>query len=220
MMAMLDPDAEKPLWRKLTLGTQVLISLFGAVFFTGATMGVYAAISEKAGAGLLGYVIMAVAALLALGCFAFGMQRALVWQGKGGEPVAPRVQKSQRFAVLSGVVGFALAMVILVGEQQISPGAEPGILSNGPLPIWTAVLLIAVLVIVVPWLTLVWQRNADEHEQLAYKDGALYALYAYSMLSLVWWLGARADLLPPVDGIAVFVVTHFIWCGVWFYRRS
>lgn len=65
-----------------------------------------------------------------------------------------------------------------------------------------------------------WHKNVDEHDAAAAKSGALLALYTYIYAYMIWGIGAAAQLLPPVNDLALFLLVVFTFIGRWAYKRS
>jgi hypothetical protein len=113
--------------------------------------------------------------------------------------------------VVSPILGVALASV------EHSTGASIG--SNAPIPAGIAIaLIVGSLLILVP-TTWIWHRNIDEHESEAYRTGALIALYFFTAAAPIWWLAHRGGLVPPVNGVVLYMATVVVWTLVWLRER-
>jgi hypothetical protein len=205
--------------RKLGHGAVLALSFIATVFLAGATVGFFDA---QDGAEPLGTMAIAVGALLAgltVACAAVALRSGVALLRGEDRTIAPSVRKGRQLTLLSGVLGAAIGTLMLIGEAQSGSTGAPDIFSNAPLPAWVAITLVGVLLTVMPWITWSWHRSVDEHDLGAYRDGAVLGIYAYSLLSICWWLGWRGGLLPAVDGIAIFIATYIVWGGVWLWRR-
>lgn len=119
------------------------------------------------------------------------------------------------FPIVSAVLGFAIALAFsFVAAEKVD------IFGNGPLPALPVIVLAVAYLISLPLLGWTWQRTVDEHEAAANYAGALAALYVYAMITPVWWLGARADLLPPHEPMIVFIIVMFVSWAVWAFKRG
>ncbi len=195
-------------------------SSLGAIFLAGASVGFFSAHDPSrplstagllVGMGLVGGTVL---------CLGLAVRTVLgISRSARTEIVAPSVRKGRTLTVLSALLGAVIAVIMLIGQSQ-GIGASPlSLFSDAPLQGWAAIALIALTCTALPWITWAWHRAIDEHELDAYREGALYGLYAYSLLSFCWWLGARAGLLPSVNGVAVFMVTYTVWGAVWLWKR-
>ncbi|MCB2056949.1 MAG: hypothetical protein H6916_14825 [Novosphingobium sp.] len=195
-------------------------SSLGAIFLAGASVGFFSAhdpsrplstVGLLVGAGLVGGTVLC---LWLAARTVLGLSRSA-----RSEIVAPSVRKGRTLTVLSGLLGAAIAVIMLIGQPQGFGAPAFSIFSDAPMQGWAAIALIALTCTALPWITWAWHRAIDEHEFDAYREGALYGLYAYSLISFCWWLGARAALLPSVDGVAVFFATYTVWGAVWLWKR-
>jgi hypothetical protein len=213
-------QADAPMRSAFTSGLRILLAGIGALFFAGTAFGFLAAHDWRSELGPLPVAITVSLAAIALLCVWQLLKGLVMLSRKPREELAPSVRTTNRLTAVSCLLGGAFAAILAIGEMQIGGSDSLHIFSSAPIPAWAAISLIAITLTAIPWLTLAWHRVVDEYEWQAYRDGALAAVYAYSALSLCWWLAWRAGLLPAVDGVAVFFVTYAAWCGVWLWRRS
>ncbi len=197
---------------------RVLGGSLGTLFCAGATAGLVASMTRKGEFPALGLTITVGFALLAI-LGSWYVVNTLMQGRNQNEVVGPKVKRSRAMMVLSGVIGGAIGLVLVIGQIQIDRTAPPSALANGPIPMWTAIFLIVVILTLVPWLTWQWHRSVDEHESEAYRDGTVAGIYAYSALSICWWLGWRGGLFVAPDGMAIFFATYAVWSVVWLWRR-
>jgi hypothetical protein len=129
--------------------------------------------------------------------------------------VSPRTRRARSILYLSMAVGGVLGAVL----QFSTLGADPRDSITGPISPAVSAFAIAIWVIVVPLLSWRWWRNVDEHEALAYKDGALVAMYAYSAIAPTWWMAWRGGFLPEPQEMVIFMAVILVWGAVWMMRR-
>lgn len=131
-----------------------------------------------------------------------------------GGPVAASVRRSRR------IMWAAVALGIFIGVVAVAGDLTPeGMLSDSPVSVFAALVVLAAWLIVAPIMTLMWWRSTDEHERAAYVDGANVAGHVYLFVVPGWWIAARAGLLPPQDPMLVLVGFMLIWSLVWLYRK-
>lgn len=130
-------------------------------------------------------------------------------------PVSPRTSKARSMLYLSMAIGALLGAVISFGSFD----ADPRVMASGPVAPPVALFAIAVWIIAVPLVSWRWWRNIDEHEALAYKDGALAGIYAYSFIAPAWWMGWRGGFLPEPQEMVTFLIIIAVWGLVWVARR-
>lgn len=200
----------------LATGLKLVASALGAIFCAGGAVGAFAAMAEDGVYKPLGIAVTALFAGLAIGLAAVFARQ---WQRSRAEPVGPRTRRSRTMTIISGAVGGIIGLLLVLGQMQMNPDASAHELMTAPIPGWTAAVLIALLVTVIPWVTWQWHRNVDEHENQAYRDGTVAGIYAYALLSLCWWLAERGGMAPAPDGIVIFFVTFGVWGAVWMWRR-
>lgn len=205
--------------RKLGQGAVLALSSFVTVFLAGGTAGFFAGHDGTEPLNAIAIAVGALIAGLTLACGAIALRAALALLRGRDRNIAPSVRKGRLLTLLSGVLGAVIGILVVIGELQLGGSEVPGMFSNAPIPAWVAITLIAMLVTLLPWITLNWHRSVDEHDLGAYRDGAVLGIYAYSLLSTCWWLGWRGGLFPPVDGVAIFIATYIVWGGVWLWRR-
>jgi hypothetical protein len=132
--------------------------------------------------------------------------------GMAGLPRRERVSlRLLGIATAAGLVGGVVSVV----------SKETGWLTdgNGVLSPALAVFCVVLLCTVAPWLTLRWWRAIDEHEQVAYTDGANIAGHFALFAGIGWWALDRAKLVPAPDVMVLIIAMSFVWTGVWMYRR-
>ncbi|MFA9199679.1 MAG: hypothetical protein ACEQR8_00625 [Cypionkella sp.] len=184
------------------------------LFATGVVAGVAAGSIERGAMKPLAGAILLAALAVAVLCG---------WLLRRSLPVifaqtSPRVGKARRMAVLSGVIGALIGMLMVLGS--VWAGEEPpSLFSNAPLPGFVALIAIAALLLLVPPITYIWHRSIDEHEALAYRDGTLAGIYAYCAIAPTWWLGWRGGFLPEPQEMITFLIVVAVWGIVWTVRR-
>jgi hypothetical protein len=117
------------------------------------------------------------------------------------------------------LVGLAMVAGLLGGVATVFAGEAGLVDANGVLSPVLAVIAMALLATLGPWLTWRWWRAIDEHEQAAYVEGANIAGHFTLFAGIAWWVLARARLVPEPDVMVLIVAMSFVWTGVWFYRR-
>lgn len=165
-----------------------------------------------AGGGVLATIV-----LLALLC-GWRLVRVLRMPGTDDEPLTPRERLNRNILAGSGLIGGAMAMVILFGSPD---GLEAGsAFSNTPLPPGIAIVLVAVTGLLIPAVSFYWHRSAaDEQEADAYKTGTLVGMYVYWIAAPVWWFAWRGGFAPAPDGIAIYFLTIFSVGVIWLWKK-
>ena len=209
-------DAPRP-----TLVSRIfrLVLLFAvglaAVFALGVVVGASGAAMEK------GYLTLKTAgviggALLACGLLAYLLYR-LKPDFRTGEPVGKKTRRANWALIASGVLGGIIGLVL--GFTEFETG-QSGVFSNGPLPLGSALFVVAAYVLLLPVASYYWQQNADEFEQDASAKGALAGMYAFGFITPTWWILQRAGLVPEQDPMIVYVIVISVWGIVWQLRRA
>ncbi|QXT36983.1 hypothetical protein KV697_06705 [Sphingomonas sanguinis] len=134
----------------------------------------------------------------------------------------PSERANHRLLAISGAVGgiMGIAMSLMaIGSAPAGMKTHAIDMWTIPLPTWFAVLMALICLVVVPLISWRWHRVADEHENRAYRDGALVAFYVVSLGVPAWWFLWRGGVLPPVRVDWVYGAL-ILSCGiVWMWRK-
>ncbi|MEY4721334.1 MAG: hypothetical protein RIQ46_1059 [Pseudomonadota bacterium] len=202
--------------RRMPAGLRLTLSGIGALFMAGVIAGYSAVMSKDSSIGALQVGVLALLVAL-LGFCLFDIWRTMRrWQTEDGL-ASPRVKRSRALLIASGVVGGVIGMMIAMQEDGSGNGGW--LFSDGPLPSFTAMAIMALILIGVPALLWFWHRSIDEHEAEANRDGALMGIYAYSTVAPAWWIGWRGGVLPELNGEAIFLLVMAVWGVTWMWRR-
>jgi hypothetical protein len=206
-----ETEQASPFRRWLGVGTLgfILIALLG--FVTGVLMSA----AEKGGLSMRGGMLLMVAiALIALCTWGIVRLRPAFLTG---EPQSAKTRRANWVLVacgaLGGVIGLTLSIAGLANDEN-------GVFSNGSLSPTVAVIVVAAIALLVPLLSFYWYANADEFEKRASGDGAIIAMYVYSIIAPCWWLLERAALIPPQEPMTVYLLVISVWGIVWLYRKA
>lgn len=200
------------LWRMARI-----VALGTAVMFLGGMMAGMAAGHFGRGGGMPSarFIAIAIAALaLLIGC-GWVLLRDLRWGSAEGPPTR-KERLNRNILIASGVIGAAMGAVMV-----LSGGATTdAMFSSAPLPPAVAAVFVAVFLLILPPLTLYWQKRAiDEQEIDAYKTGALIAIQVYMLGAPAWWFAWRGGFVPEPSGIAIYLVTVFTMGIVWIGKK-
>lgn len=152
--------------------------------------------------------------LLALGCAWLLMRQIRTPAGEA--PPTSQERLNRNLLIASGAVGIVVAVALSLAQGG---AAESGLLSNEPLPPVPALLLVLVTGLIVPAISLYWQRIIDEQEAEATKVGALFGIYIYGIGAPVWWIAWRGGFVPPPDGFIIYFVTMTVVSAVWLWKK-
>lgn len=194
--------------KRIAIGT---IGGFVLVFLLAFTGGYFAGVLESRTPDLYDITVFAVLVAM-IAATAWGMWR--LWPAAGALPEASSVKRS-RTILYAMVFGGAVLGVVLAFVD----GPNVATLGEGPINPVAAGIAIAVWLIVVPATTWMWLRSVDEHEAIAYHDGASVAVHAYLFIAPAWWLAAKAGWIEPQDPMIVFLAVCIIWSVVWFVKK-
>jgi len=139
------------------------------------------------------------------------------WREWKAEPVSAATRRSNKLLGLKELGGMLGMLVLFLGT--FSPQHPFAIFSNGPVPLWIAMLAIAM------WLTARvvrewWHHRADEHEQRASDFGRRVGTGVFLAVTPAWWVAARAGLLPQPDAMVLWVGIYVVTSIAWSWRRS
>jgi hypothetical protein len=118
--------------------------------------------------------------------------------------------------ILAGGIGLVSGMAI----QLDRPGApDQSLFGNGAINPGIAITLSSVWAGGMALSILLYHRGVDDHEKQAYLWGGLAGFYAIVFPAPAWWLLARADLAPPVDGMILFLLALIANAIVYFWLK-
>jgi hypothetical protein len=152
--------------------------------------------------------------LLMLAC-AFGAYRLFRQQGGFAQPITKKEKRNRQILLGCGVLGGVIGMVLVLG----SPDSPATIYDNSPIPAAMAIILAIIMAVLVPIISIIWHRNADEQEAYAYKEGALYAIYVYMIGAPTWWILWRGGLVPEPNGVIIYYATILTLGLVWLWKK-
>lgn len=221
-MAMPKPDDHESagiMRNALVRAVLLLLGGIALVFGIGVIAGLLSAHSERGGAmdaRLIGILICVAVAMAGIALFMWRQMRAVA---RSGQTLNPRERRNRLVLTIAMAVGAAIGfMLALSGGLDGGPG--PISLSDAPLPPMIAIGLAAIVAIALPLLSYYWHRRvADELEAAAYREGALMGLYAFWVGAPTWWLLWRGGLVPPPDGVVIYLVVTFVAGVVWLHAK-
>ncbi|MEZ5682494.1 MAG: hypothetical protein R3E14_14490 [Erythrobacter sp.] len=203
-----DDSFPRKLARFLAIGFAVILVVFGFAVATGGAVVLFE--KGELTARVLGALGLGLA-LFSAGAFSLFRLNPLSFLN---EPVSESVRKTRRSVAWSMLLGAALGIALVVSDSDLNA------FSNGPIDRNVAIAVSLAYVVFTPIFALYWHRNADEYERAAYADGALVAIYAYSLITPGWWMLTRAGLVPPQDPMIVFLIVIAIWGIGWLMKKS
>ena len=207
------PESERltPFRRWLIVG---LLGFF-VITLLGFVTGVGVAAAEKGNLSVRAIGMIA-GALVLIGLCAFGIAKlkpALLT----GEPQSAKTKRANWALVAAGALGGIIGLVLSIAGLA---NGDNGVFSNGPLSPSVALIVVAAITLIVPLMSYYWYTNADEFEKRASGDGAIIAMYVYSIVAASWWLLERAAFVPPQEPMIVYLLVMFVWSAVWLYRKA
>jgi hypothetical protein len=212
MMASEEREADRP----PRLRTAALAMLLGvlALFGLAAVAGwVRDVLSDPRVGGWSSIRVVALPLLIGIGAIA-----GLVWLkpwSRGG-PVSPATRKANGLFALSGLVGLPGILALFFGTMRRDDPFAP--FSNGAIApvIAVAAILGWLLSMLLAWW---WYFSADEHERQANDFAFLVGGVLFLTATPVWWVAARAGLLPPPNAMVLWLAASAVWAIGWFWRR-
>lgn len=106
--------------------------------------------------------------------------------------------------LIAAALGFVITLALRLGMENGTPN---DLFGDGPFNPGIAIGLAVIWVSGMALSLFLYHRNVDDHEKQAYLWGGLAGFYAIVFPAPVWWLLARAQLLPPVDGMILFLLS-------------
>lgn len=118
--------------------------------------------------------------------------------------------------ILAGVMGMVFALAL---QMDGTADSNRSLFGSGAIDPGIAITLSAIWVGGMALSLLMYHRSVDAHEEQAYLWGGLAGFYAVVFPAPVWWLSARADLAPPVDGMILFLLALTANAIVYFWLK-
>ncbi|WP_448140466.1 hypothetical protein [Sphingopyxis fribergensis] len=182
------------------------------VFLMGVVAGYLDAHREDGGTGLSGATGAVLVLLIGIAVMALYLRRfGTFWQSWS------RRKRLYMGSVLgSAVLGLVTAGLMQSGQSDL--GANP-FFSNAALTPGIAITLALLWSIGIAIAVSVYQRTIDDHEKHAYLWAGLAGYYAFVIPAPAWWVLSRADLLPPVNAMALFALTLVVNAVVYLWLK-
>lgn len=144
-------------------------------------------------------------------------EAAMTEAAKTKRPLSPRRKRYRLALGLAAVVGGIVGGWQVADQPVGRSGAE--LAFNGSLSptfaigaslLWTVGLAIAMLI---------YHRAVDDHEERAWLWASTAGWYAVIFPAPVWWVLHRASLAPPVDAMALFILSMVANGIVWLWLK-
>jgi len=210
-----DRESTKGIHNALLRTALLMLGGIALIFGVGMIAGLLSAHWERGGAIDARLISILICVALAMAGIALLMWRQMRAAVRSDQALNPRERRNRLVLTIAMAVGAAIGfMLALSGGLDGGPG--PISLSDAPLPPSVAVGLAAIVAIALPLLSYYWHRRvADELEAAAYREGALMGLYTFWVGAPTWWLLWRGGLVPPPDGVVIYLVVTFVAGVVW-----
>jgi hypothetical protein len=186
--------------------------IIGTAFMTGVVAGYFDKMAEYGGTTSNGFaaqlVVIAVGtAILAAYLSRFGR----FWQNWSRRKQLYTVSLS-----IAAAMGIVITMALRIG---VGDGPASDLFGNDLFDPRMAVALSAFWVGGMALSLFLYHRNVDDHEEQAYLRAGLAGFYAIVFPAPVWWLLSRAQLMPPVDGMILFLLSVAANAIVYFWLK-
>lgn len=129
---------------------------------------------------------------------------------------SPRKRRYMISLIIAVFIGVAASIILRIGSAENS---SLQIYGDGPFSPAAAWALSALWLVGMAVSIFIYQRNVDDHEEKAYLWGGLAGFYAVVFPTPAWWLLARADIVPPVDAMAIFALALAVNAVVYFWLK-
>lgn len=182
------------------------------VFLMGGVAGYLDAHHENGGSGPSGAVGAGLVLLIGIAVMAaYLRQFGRFWQNWS---------RRKRLYTVSvfGSVALGLIAAALMRSGQSDLGTDP-FFSNSALTPGIAIALALLWSVGIGIAVTVYQRTVDDHEKHAYLWAGLAGYYAFAIPAPAWWVLSRANLLPPVDAMTLFVLSMVVNAAVYLWLK-
>jgi hypothetical protein len=160
-------------------------------------------------------VLVAWNALIGVGAIV-GVSILKPWKGwkRSREPVSPATRRTNKLFGLSALIGIVAPLALIHGTS-----GKDNPFSNSPISPGIAIVAITawLLATAVEWW---WYFSADEHERKAADFASIVGRGVFTTVTPAWWVAARADLLPQLDAMVLWVIVMGISAIAWLWHRN
>lgn len=141
--------------------------------------------------------------------------REALAMAEGKEPLTARERKNRNLLIACVVIGGAIGVALTLFDPEQPFGA----FSDRPIPAWAAIGFAILWGALVPWISWKWHKSVDEQEIDAYRQGALYGFYVYSVGAPVWWIMWRGGMAPAINGPILYYAVLMTCGAVWLRKK-
>lgn len=117
--------------------------------------------------------------------------------------------------LLAAFIGFIVTLLLRIGAG--AGGFEP--FGSGPFNPTAAIMLSVLWLVGMATSILIYQRNIDDHERHAYLWAGVIGFNVIVFAAPIWWLLARAALVPPVDGMLLLLFALLANSGAYVWLK-
>ncbi|MCL4673651.1 MAG: hypothetical protein KJZ64_12115 [Sphingomonadaceae bacterium] len=135
-----------------------------------------------------------------------------------GEPDTPRGKKMRRMTTVAILVGIITALPLILGKT--ATGEDLTLFGNSPVPPLAAGPMIIMWGLLVPVLSVLGYRSADEVARAASVFGSFAGFQLFGWATPIWWMGWRGGFLPEPDAMIIFVAALVVATGASLWKRS
>ncbi|MDX2210481.1 MAG: hypothetical protein SFV20_09025 [Sphingopyxis sp.] len=173
--------------------------IIATAFLTGAVAGYFDKMAEYGEAPRSGSLIAQLVVI------ALGVSILVAYLSRFGRFWENWSRRKQLYAVslsIAALLGFITTLALRFG---VGDGPTSDLFGNGRFDPGVAMILSALWLVGMTLSILIYHRSVDDHEKQAYLWGGLAGFYAVVFPAPVWWLLARAQIVPPVDAMILFL---------------
>lgn len=134
------------------------------------------------------------------------------------EPPTKKENIRNNLLIISGIIGGIIGVILAV-QAINSDELSLNSIINAPIPTLLALALAFFWAIIMPIICYYWYKNVDEQEMHAVRIGAYYSLYIYMIGAPTWWILWRGGLVPQPNGIIIYIITVYSFCGIWLWKK-
>ena len=190
-------------------------ALIGFAFFSAALAGFL--VGTRADPKTpLAWMLLGILVVGTLLCGVISITRVLAYYRVIKTAQIPKREKLSNWFI-GGSIALGIIMAIIMVITGNAPGHEADANAISPAIAISAAIGVAILGGGGTWYWLA--RVVDEHERNAYREGAEYAGHAVVLITPIWWLLWRGNLLPEPDAMIIMFTMAIVWTFVWFSKK-
>lgn len=131
-----------------------------------------------------------------------------------------RSPRKRRYWLALGVAALVGALIgVWSMADSDTPAAEVAMIADGPVSPGFAIGASLLWLLGLAVSMVLYHRAIDDHEERAWLWASLAGWYSFVFPAPVWWMLHRANLAPPVDAMALFLLSLVVNAVIYLWMK-